>query len=59
MGEERKEDEKAVEDLRMDIKERDCIIKELEYKRRYLSGMVDGLKFAIRCNGVSGGEVHD
>ena len=22
-----------------------------------LNGMVDGLKFAIRCNGVSGGEV--
>ena len=59
MGEERTEIENPVEDLRNDIRERDCIIKELEYKRRYLSGMVDGLKFAIRCNGVSGGEVHD
>lgn len=24
---------------------------------RYRDGMIDGLKFAIRCNGVSGGEV--
>ena len=25
--------------------------------RAYLNGKIDGLKFSIRCNGVSGGEV--
>ena len=26
-------------------------------ERAYLNGKIDGLKFSIRCNGVSGGEV--
>ena len=31
------------------------ICKEMERAR--LNGMIDGLKFAVRCNGVSGGDV--
>ena len=35
---------------------------EVEYLRKkemvaYRDGMIDGLKYAMRCNGVSGGEV--
>ena len=32
-------------------------IRELNAEIRQLNGVIDGLKFAIRCNGVSGGEV--
>ncbi len=32
-------------------------IKYLEAKIERLSGVIEGLKFATRCNGVSGGEV--
>ena len=32
-------------------------IKDLEIQIAYKDGMIDGLKFAIRCDGVSGGEV--
>lgn len=32
-------------------------IKYLERQIAYKDGMIDGLKFAIRCDGVSGGEV--
>lgn len=32
-------------------------IFSLERQLAYKDGMIDGLKFAIRCNGVSGGEV--
>ena len=32
-------------------------VKELELQIAYKNGMIDGLKFAIRCDGVSGGEV--
>lgn len=31
--------------------------KRLELKVEYLRGMVEGLKFSVRCNGVSGNEV--
>lgn len=31
--------------------------KEFNAEIRRLSGVIEGLKFAIRCNGVSGGEV--
>lgn len=33
-------------------------IKCLEAKIERLNGVIEGLKFAVRCNGVSGGEVH-
>ena len=32
-------------------------IKEFNAEIKRLSGVIEGLKFAIRCNGVSGGEV--
>ena len=32
-------------------------IKYLEAKIERLNGVIEGLKFAVRCNGVSGGEV--
>lgn len=31
-------------------------IKCLEAKIQRLNGVIEGLKFAVRCNGVSGGE---
>ena len=43
----------------MDMMRREYIetIKHLEVKVERLNGVIDGLKFAVRCNGVSGGEV--
>lgn len=32
-------------------------VNDLERQGAYQSGMIDGLKFALRCNGISGGEV--
>lgn len=32
-------------------------IKHLEAKVERLNGEIEGLRFAIRCNGVSGGDV--
>ncbi len=32
-------------------------IKYLEAQVEWLKGMIEGLKFSIRCNGVSGGDV--
>lgn len=32
-------------------------IGKLRRQVAYLEGMVSGLKFAMRCNGVSGGEI--
>lgn len=31
--------------------------EQLKQELRYRDGMIAGLKYAIRCNGVSGGEV--
>lgn len=39
------------------IKEQERRIRELEYMCARKDGMIDGLKFATRCNGVSGAEV--
>lgn len=44
---------KAHVDWLMTQHDRDCDEKEVARLR----GMIEGLKFAIRCNGVSGGEV--
>lgn len=32
-------------------------IQEMKYHIQRLEGCIEGLKFSIRCNGVSGGEV--
>lgn len=31
--------------------------RDWDVERAYRDGMIDGLKYAMRCNGVSGGEV--
>lgn len=42
-----------------DAKEKEYIerIKYLEARIERLNGVIEGLKFATRCNGVSGGDV--
>ena len=35
----------------------DYFEREKERESRYLRGVIDGLKFSIRCNGVSGAEI--
>lgn len=39
------------------IKEKDIRIGYLERQNERLRGEIEGLRFAVRCNGVSGGEV--
>lgn len=55
------EREKAINMLKKDLQEAlaraDYFEREKEKKSNYLKGMIDGLKFAVRCNGVSGAEV--
>lgn len=46
-----------LEVARRKIQEKDEIIKGLERILASKDGMIDGLKFALRCNGISGGEV--
>ena len=46
-----------LEVARRRIQEKDEMIKGLERVLASKDGMIDGLKFAVRCNGVSGGEV--
>lgn len=53
------------DDLQAKLDEAHEYIDELDRRLRAeqielaaMRGMIDGLKFAIRCNGVSGGEVH-
>lgn len=50
--------------MREELKEAQAKIEDMEHKARMhwnemamLKGEVAGLKFALRCNGVSGGEV--
>ena len=45
------------EGLKNMVKELEYRMNDLERKDAYQSGMIDGLKFALRCNGISGGEV--
>lgn len=45
------------EEMLMRYDEYQASIKHLESKVEYLRGMVEGLKFSVRCNGVSGNEV--
>ena len=55
------EREKAINMLKKDLQEAtaraDYFEREKEKESRYLRGVIDGLKFSIRCNGVSGAEV--
>ena len=43
----------------MDIREMGAKIQYLEAKIERLLGVIEGLKFSIRCNGVSGNEVSE
>ena len=52
LNEKLREMDLAVEHNRQEAKE-EQLKKELSYR----DGMIAGLKYAIRCNGVSGGEV--
>lgn len=38
---------------------RDLIANETEFKSRlyYRDGVIHGMKYALRCNGISGGEI--
>ena len=49
--------EQMLSESKMKEKEYAERIKYLEAKVERLNGIIDGLKFAVRCNGVSGGEV--
>ena len=55
------EREEAINMLKKDLQEAtaraDYFEREKEKNSNYLKGMIDGLKFAVRCNGVSGAEV--
>lgn len=44
-------------DLRQQIEELRSHIDYLEHERAKLEGEIQGLRFAVRCNGVSGAEV--
>ena len=54
---------KQLDDERKELKaEIEKLKTEVEFLRNkemlaYRDGMIDGLKYAMRCNGVSGGEV--
>lgn len=56
-GETEPDYKEELEVARRKIQEKDEIIKGLERVIASKDGMIDGLKFAVRCNGVSGGEV--
>ena len=55
------EREEAINMLKKDLQEAtaraDYFEREKEKISNYLKGMIDGLKFAVRCNGVSGAGV--
>lgn len=43
--------------MEAEIAELEATNEEQRLRNRYKEGMIDGLKFAIRANGVSGAEV--
>ena len=55
------EREEEIRNLTENLKEAtaraDYFEREKEKESRYLRGVIDGLKFSIRCNGVSGAEI--
>ena len=46
-----------MKELEEKVEEQERLIRELERMNTQKDGEIRGLKFAIRCNGVSGGEV--
>ena len=49
--------EAKLQELEEKVQEQERLIRELERMNTQKDGEIRGLKFAIRCNGVSGGEV--
>lgn len=49
--------EKANKDLSQQLEEMKSHMEFVEAERNMLRGRIQGLEFAIRCNGVSGAEV--
>lgn len=45
---------KAMQEI---LDDKDIILLGREMKIEYRDGMIEGLKFALRCNGISGGDV--
>ena len=45
--------------LKMENEELKNHLQYLEREREHDRGMIEGLKFALRCNGISGGEIHE
>ena len=58
-GETEGQDELQVklQELEEKVQEQERLIRELERMNTQKDGEIRGLKFALRCNGVSGGEV--
>lgn len=59
----RAENEKLKEELqeaRMAVEHNRHVAEEhqLQYELRYRDGIIYGMKYAIMCNGVSGGEIY-
>lgn len=50
---------KQIEELQRTVKDSDRRIDYMAKVIARLKGYIDGLKFSIRCNGVSGGEVKE
>ena len=53
LKEELREAKLAIEYSRQSVND-----EQYKVELRYRDGMIEGLKYAIRCNGVSGGEVN-
>jgi hypothetical protein len=49
--------EAKLKELEEKVEEQERLIRELERMNTQKDGEIRGLKFALRCNGVSGGEV--
>lgn len=49
--------EAKLKELEEKVEEQERLIRELDRMNTQKDGEIRGLKFAIRCNGVSGGEV--
>ena len=47
------------EELKVRVDDLECYTKSLISRIEYQRGMIDGLKFVIRCNGISGAEVKE
>ena len=52
-----KEYEFKIEELNRENNDMRIRIQEMNYHIQRLEGRIAGLEFAIRCNGISGGEV--